>query len=95
MGKGLTMELEQICEDIAEVVDGLMFNDDISVSYKADILEDILSIIGWDVAKGKEPDLWDVERMLAALVSFQDTYEVDLNAPIENLKKYISDKERN
>ena len=83
------MKLEQICEDIADVVQGLMFNDDISVSYKADILDDILSIIGDDVAEGIEPDPNKVERMTAKLEDFQEAYEVDLSGPIQNLKSYL------
>jgi hypothetical protein len=87
------MNLEQICDAIAEVVQDLMFHDDISVSYKADILDDILSIIGDDVAERKEPDLWSCERMLSELISFQDAHDIDLRAAIDGLKKYISSKE--
>ena len=87
------MMLNQICDNIADVVQDLMFNDDISVSYKADILDDILSIIGDDVAEGIEPELGRVEMMLSKLEEFQEAYEVDLNEPIKDLQKYIAEKE--
>ena len=85
------MKLEKICEDIAEVVQDLMYGD-ISVSYKADILDDILSIIGYDVAEGIEPSLDSVRETLAKLIDFQDTYDVDLISPINDLEKYIAEK---
>lgn len=88
------MELEKICDDIAEVVQDLMFNDDISVSYKADILDDILSIIGSDVAEGIEPSLYRVNETLTKLTDFQDAYNVDLEKPIEALKQHIAEKEK-
>ena len=84
--------LEKICNDIAEVVQDLMFNDDISVSYKADILDDILSIIGSDVAEGIEPELSKVELMLSKLIEFQEGYVVDLREPIKSLKQYIKEE---
>ena len=88
------MELEKICDDIAEVVQDLMFNDDISISYKADILDDILSIIGLDVAEGIEPSLYRVNETLTKLVTFQDAYKIDLVKPIEALNQYIAEKEK-
>ena len=84
------MMLNQICEKIAAVVDDLMLNDDISVSFKADILDDILAIIGLDVAEGVEPELEKVELMLSKLIEFQEAYEIDLGDPIKNLQEYIS-----
>ena len=83
------MTLENICEDISSVVEDLMYSG-IEESFKADILDDILSIIGWDVAEGIEPDLENVEQMLAKLIEFQDSYKVDLSNPIKNLKEYIT-----
>ena len=87
------MTLEEICDAIAEVVQDLMYGD-ISVSHKADILDDILAVIGWDVAEGIEPPLENVKETLARLEDFQLTYNVDLKNPIMNLKKYVSNKEK-
>lgn len=87
------MTLEEICDAIAEVVQDLMYGD-ISVSHKADILDDILAVIGWDVAEGIEPPLENVKETLAGLEDFQLTYNVDLKKPIRNLKKYVSNKEK-
>ena len=82
------MELQRICEDISSVVEDLMYRG-VNESFKADILDDILSIIGWDVAEGIEPDLENVEQMLAKLIDFQDSFEVDLSNPIKHLEEYV------
>lgn len=84
------MTLEQICDNIAEVVQDLMYGD-ISVSYKADILDDILATIGWDVAEGIEPNSERLKETLSRLIGFQDSYDVDLAEPIKNLKKYVAE----
>ena len=83
------MTLEKICEDIAEVIYNLMYNDDISVSWKADILDDILATIGSEVAEGIEPSLDSVKDTLTQLIDFQESYDVDLESPINNLKKFV------
>ena len=97
------MTIEQICNDLAEITEKLIYGE-ISFSYDnlasamkpghpGEILDDIISIIGWDVLEGKEPPLENVKQTLAGLEDFQLTYNVDLKNPIMNLKKYVADKE--
>ena len=88
------MELEKICEDIASIVSDLMYSG-IEESFKADILDDILSIVGWDVAEGIEPDIEKVEQMLSKLIEFQDSYGVELSDSINQLNEYITLKTNN
>ncbi len=98
------MNIEQICNDLAEITEKLMYGE-ISFSYDnlasamkpghpGEILDDIISIIGWDVLEGKEPPLENVKETLAGLEDFQRAFKVDLKKPIMNMKKYIAEKEK-
>ena len=98
------MTLEQICSDVAEVAEKLIYGE-ISFTYDklasamklghpGEILDDIISIIGWDVLDGKEPPLENVKETLAGLEDFQRAYKVDLKKTIRNMKKYIAEKEK-
>ena len=84
--------LHEVCEDVSNVIMDLMYRE-INESWKADILDNILSIIGWDIAEGIKPDLYKVEDVLSRLVDFQEYYDVDLKKPIKKLKKYIKEEE--
>jgi len=96
--------LYNVCKDIAEIEEKLL-NGEISFEYDnlasamkvghpGEILDDILSIIGWDVYEGKEPSISKVKKVLKGLNSFQKTYKVDLKTQIAALKQYIADKEK-
>ena len=97
------MTLYDICKSIAEIEEGLACGDipfecDKLVSamkseHPADVLDDILSIIGWDVFKGKEPSTKKVKSVIPKLEAFQRDFGVDLSTPIEELKLYIKSKE--
>ena len=95
------MKLYDICKEIAIVEDKLAYGE-IDFSYDklmsamkpghpADILDDILSIIGWDVFAGKEPPIEKVEKTLAGLKNFQATFKVNLKNEINHLKEYIAE----
>ena len=98
------MTLYEICNDIAIIEEKLAYGE-IEFSYNklmsamkpghpADILDDILSTIGWDVFEGKEPPIEKVKETLAGLESFQATFKVDLKQPIKNLKEYIAETKK-
>lgn len=98
------MKLYDICKEIAVVEDKLAYGE-IDFSYDklmsamkaghpADILDDILSIIGWDVFAGKEPPIEKVEETLTRLKGFQSTFKVDLKEIIKNLKEYITEHKK-
>ena len=95
------MELYNICEMISEVVVGLMYGD-FSFKYSplmcafkpghpADILDQILSTIGWDVFAGRTPEKEKVEQVLTELKEFKKGFHVkELKKPIEALEAYLS-----
>jgi hypothetical protein len=96
------MTLFEICNDIA-IIEEKLINGEIEFSYgklmsamkaghPADILDDILSIIGWDVYAGKEPPVEKVKETLSKLQSFQKTFKVDLKEQIKNLKEYVDER---
>ena len=99
------MTLYEICKEIAIVEDKLAYGE-IEFSYDnlmsamkaghpAEILDDILSIIGWDVFEGRTPPIAKVKKTLSGLQSFQRTFKVDLKKPIKNLKDYIAERSEN
>ena len=95
------MTLYDICKMISEVEEGLMYGN-ISFSYDnlmsamkpghpADILDDILSIIGWDVFKGETPEREKIEDVLTQLKAFKSCFKVkQLKQPIEALDNYLN-----
>ena len=95
-------KLYNICKEIAIVEDKLAYGE-IDFSYDklmcamksghpADILDDILSIIGWDVNKGIEPSIKKLEETLEGLKDFQATFKVNLKKQIKDLQSYIKEK---
>lgn len=60
----------------------------------AEILDEILSIIGWDVYTKKEPTLDKVKETIDGLKSFQETFKVDLKKQIKSLEEYVLRKEQ-
>lgn len=94
------MTLYDICKMIAEVEEGLAcggidFSYDNLMSamkpgHPADILDDILSIIGWDVFKGETPERKKIEKVLSELKNFKACFKVkQLKKPIDALEKYL------
>ena len=94
------MTLYDICKSIAEVEEGLAYGeiefvyDNLMSAMKpghpADILDDILSIIGFDVFKGKTPEREKIEEVYTLLKNFKDCFKVsELNLAIKSLEKYL------
>lgn len=97
------MTLHEICEEIAEITAKLMYGeitfeyDNLMCAMKpghpADILDDILAIIGWDVFAGKTPEKEKVEEMYAELKEFNAALKVkELKKPISDLENYLYPK---
>ena len=93
------MTLYEICTEISMVeeklIDGeIEFTYDnlaqaMKMGHPADILDDILSHIGWDVQKGDEPSQKKIKETIRGLEKFQRTYNVDLQLPIKELKSFV------
>ena len=94
------MTLYDICKRIAEVEEGLLcgeikFTYDNLMSamkpgHPADILDEILSVIGWDVFQGKTPERKKIEKVFSELKRFKACFKVkELKEPIDALKEYL------
>ena len=98
------MDLKDICHRIITVEEGLRFGT-ITFSYDsmmsaikpghpADILDEILSLIFWDVTAGKTPPLENVKTVTNNLKEFKKCFKVKaLNSAIEYLEGYIEESE--
>ncbi len=95
------MTLYDICQMIAEVEEGLAYGEikfsfdklmsAMKPGHPADILDEILSIIGWDVFQGNTPEREKVEQVYALLKEFKACFKVkELKQPIDALKQYLS-----
>ena len=92
--------LRDICQMIAEIEEGLAYGE-INFTYNrmmcvmkqghpADILDEILSIIGWDVFKGETPEREKIEEVYNELKQFKSCFKVkELSQPIEALDEYL------
>lgn len=98
------IKLYDICQKIGEIEEKLMYGE-IEFSYDklmsamkcghpAEILDDVLSIIGWDVFAGKEPPIEKVEETLEGLKKFQATFKVNLKEIIKDMKAYLDEQGR-
>ena len=99
------MTLKEICTEVAEIEEGLMYGE-IQFSYDnlmsamkpghpADLLDDVLSMIGWDVFEGKPIELDRVKEWSKALKSFKAAFKVkELSAPIKHVAEYIKQEEQ-
>ena len=100
------MTLYDICVEIAGVEEKLAYGE-IDVSYDnlmsamkpghpADILDDILSIIGWDVQMGEEPKREALEQTLEELKTFKKCFGIkQLNKAIKGLESYLKEGNEN
>ena len=98
------MTLYEICNEIAMVENGLAYGminfsydnlmSAIKPGHPADILDDILAIIGWDVFAGKIPENEKVIEVLEGLRGFVECFKVeDLNKAITHLEEYLNMEE--
>lgn len=96
------MTLWDICTEIAEVEEGLAYGEvkftfdnlmcAIKPGHPADLLDDILSEIGWDVQKGITPERSKLEQVLKELKGFKATFKIkELGVPIKHLKEYLDE----
>ena len=98
------MTLYDICYEIAEVYEGLAYNE-ISFTYDslmsamkpehpADILDDILSLIGDDVMLGKPVEKERVEEVLKRLKEFKKCFKVkELSKPTKHMSEYLKENQ--
>ena len=96
--------LLDICREIGEVEMKLMYGE-ISFCYDnlmcamkpghpADILDDILSVIGWDVHAGKEPSIEKVREVYALLNEYITCFKVEeLQSAVERLSEYLKEND--
>lgn len=61
--------------------------------HPAEILDEILAIIGWDVYAKKVPALDKVKETIDGLKTYQQTFSVDISKQITALEQYVSEKE--
>ena len=97
------MTLKQICTEVAEIEESLAHGM-IEVSYDnlmsamkpgapADLLDDILSMVGWDVFAGKEIETARVKEWKEALEGFKNDFQVEeLAEPIKHITEYLERK---
>jgi hypothetical protein len=85
------IEEQLACGEIEFVYDNLMSA--MKPGHPADILDEVLSIIGWDVQAGKTPSLAKIKRTLKGLEDFQKAFSVDLSGPVSALKEYVKNNE--
>lgn len=94
------MTLYDICSEVAHIEEGLTYGE-VSFSYDklmsamkpghpADLLDDVLSMIGWDVFAGKDIELSRVEEWLDELKNFKKAFKIkELSKPIKHTEEYI------
>ena len=94
------MTLKDICTEIAEIEEGLM-DGTVEASYDtlmsamkpgapAELLDDILSMIGWDVYAGKEIEKERVREWKDALEGFRNDFQVkELDEPIGHIDEFL------
>lgn len=63
------------------------------LGHPADILDEIISEIFFDVMEGKEPEKEKVENVLNGLKRFKSSFKVkELTKPINDLRNYINER---
>lgn len=101
------MTLHEICTEIA-IIEEKLANGEIEFSHDkivkdklaqatkighpADILDDVLSHIGWDVYAGKTPSEKKIKQTISGLQKFQRTFKIDLQYLIDELKLYTENQ---
>ena len=93
------MKLYDICKEIAQIGEKLYTGEidyelgrltrPTKSNHPCGILNEILSIIGWDVYAGKTPTKEKIQETIDALEEFQTVLCVDLSKQIQNLKEHL------
>ncbi len=98
------MTLNEICSEIAELEQKL-FSGEIDFSYDnlmsatkpghpAEMLDDVLSEIGWDVFSDKSVSTERVTTWIKHLKSFKRAFKVkELGVPIKHAEQYLKEQE--
>lgn len=98
------MNLYDICKKVAEIEEGLTYGE-IQFEYNklmcarkpghpADLLDDILSQIGWVVFGGKDVSLERVKEWVRDFKAFKTSFKIkQLSAPIKHAQEYIKEME--
>ena len=98
------MTLKEICSEVAVIEEGLACGE-ISFTYDnlmsamkpghpADLLDDVLSIIGWDVFAGKDIEIERVKEWKKALMELKRCFKIkELTTPIKHVETYIREQE--
>jgi len=88
--------LYDVCNEIAAIQDRLalgIIGADKSAGDPVQTLDDIFSLIGWDVFAGKEPPIALVRETCEKLRNYMTEFKVDaLKGCVEGIEKYLSDK---
>lgn len=94
------MTLNQICTEVAEIEESLAHGmieasyDNLMSAMKpgapADLLDDILSMVGWDVFAGKEIEKERISEWKEALEGFRNDFQItELDEPIGHIREYL------
>lgn len=100
------MNLNEICAEILAIEEGLdcglisFTYDNLASAMKCchpvEILDDIISLIFWDLQEGKNPRREKIEEVLKGLKRFKRAFKVkELSKPIKDLTQYLSETEGN
>ena len=98
------MTLYDICQEVAEIEEGLLYGkiqfeyDNLMCAMKpghpGDLLDDVLSEIGWDAFEGKPVELERVKEWVKDLKSFKSAFKIkELSKPIKHAQEYIREQE--
>ena len=98
------MTLNEICSEIAELEQKMLWGE-IEFSYDnlmsamkpghpAELLDEVLSEIGWDVFSNKPVSADRVSTWIKHLKSFKRAFKVkELSAPIKHAEQYLKEQE--
>lgn len=98
------MTLYEICNEVAEIEERLAYGevafkyDNLMSAMKpghpADLLDDVLSIIGWDVFANKPVELERVKEWIKELKAFKSAFKIkELSEPIKMAQQYVAEQE--
>lgn len=98
------MTLYEICSEVAQIEEGLAYGEiefvygklasAMKPGHPADLLDDVLSMIGWDVFADKEVEIERVKEWQNALKEFKKCFKIkELAAPIRHIDTYIKEQE--
>ncbi len=98
------MTLYDICKEVGEIEEKLLYGeitfeyDNLMCAMKSghpgELLDDVLSEIGWDVFAGKPVELMRVKEWVKDLKRFKSAFKIkELSLPIKHAQEYIKENE--